>query len=61
MVKTEGWLAALQSAGAGVAQLGGHCAHEGKHCFVHKGAETWEAVNMKAERVSLGVTGRDHC
>lgn len=42
MVKAKGRLAALQSGGAGVAKLGGHCAHEGQHHFVHEGTKAWE-------------------
>lgn len=47
MVKAEGWLAALHPGGAGVAKLGGHCAHKGQHRFVHKGAKAWEREEVK--------------
>lgn len=48
VMKAEGWLALLQPGGTGVAKLGGHCTHEGQHCFVHEGAKAWEREGRKA-------------
>lgn len=42
-----------------MAKLGGHCAHEGQHRFVHEGAKAWESHEGSGRHHWMGAAAED--